>query len=229
MVFNSFGPRNEFFEDGTVNAVETREWITAHCARSALSTDGLGTQIYETSDRGEVTAEEAGLLLRSFLSAGIDTTVTVLTAALWSLAKNPDQWALLRADPRLARAAFEEAIRCEGPVGTFFRTTTRPTTLGGVEIGEGEKVLLLLAAANRDPRKSADPTRYDLTRRTIGHVGYGFGIHVCVGQVVARMEGEAVLAAIARQASSIELVGKPVRRYNNTLRTFASMPMRVAG
>ena len=101
--------------------------------------------------------------------------------------------------------------------------------MGGVEIGEGEKVLLLLAAANRDPRKSADPTRYDLTRRTIGHVGYGFGIHVCVGQVVARMEGEAVLAAIARQASSIELVGKPVRRYNNTLRTFASMPMRVAG
>ncbi len=225
MVFNSFGPRNTFFEQGMAGMVETREWIMRQCAREALTVDGLGAQIYEASDRGEVTAEEAGLLLRSFLSAGIDTTISALTSALWCLATHPEQWDTLRANPSLARNAFEEAIRFDGPVATFFRTTTRPTTLGGVDLGESEKVLLLMASANRDESKFEQADRFDITRRTVGHVGYGFGIHVCVGQVVARMEGEAVLRALAQQASRIEFAGPPVRRYNNTLRTFGSLPL----
>ncbi len=229
MVFNSFGPRNEFFDDGMVNAAETRAWIAAQCARAALTADGLGAQIYEAADRGEVTHEEAGLLLRSFLSAGVDTTVSAFTAALWCLATNQDQWELLKADPSLARGAFEEAIRLEGPTQTFFRTSTRATMIGDVAIGDGEKVVCMLAAANRDERKFPDPDRYDITRRTVGHVGYGFGIHVCVGQVVARMEGEALLGALARHASTIELTAPPVRRFNNTLRAFAQMPMQLTG
>jgi 4-methoxybenzoate monooxygenase (O-demethylating) len=227
MVFNSFGPRNEFFDQGMAGADETRSWIMAQCARSALTPDGLGAQIYAASDRGEVTENEAGLLLRSFLSAGVDTTISAFTAALWSLATHSEQWAALRQDPSLARAAFEEAIRFEGPIQTFFRTTTRDTNLGGVAMGPGEKVLLLLAGANRDAEKFPDPDRFDITRRTVGHVGYGFGIHVCVGQVVARLEGEALLGAIARQARTIRLVGEPTRRYNNTLRTFGSLPMEL--
>jgi 4-methoxybenzoate monooxygenase (O-demethylating) len=227
MVFNSFGPRNEFFDQGMINAAETRAWIMAQCARDALTSDGLGAQIYEASDRGEVTEEEAGLLLRSFLSAGVDTTISAFTAALWALATHPDQWTVLKADPSLARAAFEEAIRFEGPIQTFFRTTTRATNLGGVAMGEGEKVLLLMAAANRDDRKFSDPDRFDISRRTVGHVGYGFGIHVCVGQVVARLEGEALLGAIARNASAITLAAEPTRRYNNTLRTFAKLPIEL--
>jgi 4-methoxybenzoate monooxygenase (O-demethylating) len=169
------------------------------------------------------------LLLRSFLSAGVDTTVSALTAALWCLAANPSQWDALRNDPSLARAAFEEAIRFEGPIQTFFRTTTRDAELGGVPMSSGEKVLLFLAGANRDERKFPNPNTYDITRRTIGHVGYGFGIHVCVGQVVARMEGEAVLRALAQQARTIELAAVPTRRFNNTLRTFATLPLRITG
>jgi 4-methoxybenzoate monooxygenase (O-demethylating) len=145
------------------------------------------------------------------------------------LATNPSQWAALRNDPSLARAAFEEAIRFEGPIQTFFRTTTRETELGGITMGAGEKVLLFLAGANRDERKFPNPDAYDITRRTIGHVGYGFGIHVCVGQVVARMEGEAVLRALAQQAHTLELAAEPTRRYNNTLRTFANLPLRIEG
>jgi 4-methoxybenzoate monooxygenase (O-demethylating) len=229
MVFNSFGPRNEFFDQGMLNIDATRAWIMAQCARPALTANGLGAQIYEAADRGEVTEDEAGLLLRSFLSAGVDTTVSALTAALWCLATNPSQWAALREDPSLARAAFEEAIRYEGPIQTFFRTTTRATELGGVKMGAGEKVLLLLAGANRDERKFPNPDTYNITRRTIGHVGYGFGIHVCVGQVVARMEGEAVLRALAQQAQTVELAAVPTRRFNNTLRTFATLPLRITG
>lgn len=229
MVFNSFGPQNAFFDQGMAGMAETREWVMRQCARDALSDDGLGAQIYEASDRGEVTADEAGLLLRSFLSAGIDTTISALTSALWCLATHPDQWEQLRENPGLARNAFEEAIRFDGPVGTFFRTTTKPATLGGVDLGDGEKVLLLLASANRDEAKFENADQFDLNRRTVGHVGYGFGIHVCVGQVVARMEGEAVMRALAQQVNRIELTGAPTRRYNNTLRTFAKLPLRLDG
>ena len=132
--------------------------------------------------------------------------------------------ARLRSDPSLARDAFEEAIRFESPVQTFFRTTTRAVEIGGVGIGEGGKVLMFLGAANRDPRRWERPEEYDITRRTSGHVGFGNGVHMCVGQLLARLEGEVLLAAMARKVESIEIAGPVKRRYNNTLRGLASLP-----
>ena len=117
--------------------------------------------------------------------------------------------ARLRADPSLARAAFEEAVRYETPVQTFFRTTTRAVELGSIAISEGEKVLMFLGAANRDPRHWERPDDYDISRRTVGHVGFGSGIHQCVGQLLARLEGECVLSALARKAGSLEITGRP--------------------
>jgi cytochrome P450 len=113
-------------------------------------------------------------------------------------------------------------------VQTFFRTTTREAEIGGHRIGEGEKVLMFLGAANRDPRRWENPDRYDITRRTSGHVGFGSGIHMCVGQLVARLEGEVMLAALARKVASIDITGEPKRRYNNTLRGLDSLPVTIA-
>jgi hypothetical protein len=144
------------------------------------------------------------------------------------LAHNPAQFAALRADPAKARAAFEEAVRLETPVQTFFRTTARETAFGGATIAEGEKVLMLLAAANRDPRKWPDPGRYDIDRSTAGHVGFGAGVHMCVGALLARLEGEALLGALARRIARIEPDGEPTPLYNNTLRGWARLPVRVA-
>jgi 4-methoxybenzoate monooxygenase (O-demethylating) len=94
-------------------------------------------------------------------------------------------------------------------------------------IGEGEKVLMFLAAANRDPRRWDKPDSYDIRRRTAGHVGYGSGIHMCVGQLVARLEGEVILAALARRIAKIEITGEPKRRFNNTLRGLDSLPVTI--
>jgi cytochrome P450 len=119
-------------------------------------------------------------------------------------------------------------VRYETPVQTFFRTTTRPVDIAGTSVGEGEKVLMFLGAANRDPRRWEWPGEYDILRRTTGHVGFGSGIHQCVGQLLARLEGECVLAALARKAAAIEITGPPRRRYNNnTLRALASLPVTV--
>ena len=227
-VFNMFGPDNELRRAAIAQMAPHVEWIASQCRREALSDDGIGAMVHAGADAGEVTRQEAELLVRSLLTAGFDTTVHGLGAALRQLALNPDQFAALRAEPTKARAAFEEAVRLETPVQTFFRTTTREVELGGATIPEGEKVLMLLGAANRDPRKWPDPDRYDIDRPTAGHVAFGAGVHMCVGQLLARLEGETMLAALARACERIEPDGEPTPLLNNTLRGWTRLPVRVA-
>jgi 4-methoxybenzoate monooxygenase (O-demethylating) len=227
MVFNSFGPRNDLFDKATANAGPVREWIMSKCSRAALAPDGLGMKIFHAVDAGELSEDEAGMLVRSFLSAGIDTTVYGLGNALYCFAANPEQWTVLRENPNLIRGSFEEVLRFEAPVQTFFRTTTRDVEVGGVRIGDGEKVLLFLAAANRDPRRWERPDTFDVRRRAAGHMTFGTGIHGCVGQAVARLESEAIFGALAKRVVSFEMTGKPERRLNNTLRGFDTLPLRI--
>jgi len=225
MVFNSFGPRNEFFAAATADAQPVLAWLQAQMQRDAFAPGGFGAEIHAAADTGELTAEEAPIVARSLLTAGVDTTVSGIGAAIYCLARFPDQFAALRRDPSQARAAFEEAVRFESPVQTFFRTTTRAVEIGGLAVGAGEKVLMFLGAANRDPRRWERPDQYDIARRTIGHVGFGSGIHGCVGQLLARLEGECIVSALARKAAAIEITGAARRRYNNTLRGLASLPV----
>ena len=227
MVFNSFGPRNELFQQAMANAGPVRDWIMSKCSRAALAPDGLGMQIFRAVDTGELSEDEAGMLVRSFLSAGIDTTVYGLGNALYCLARHPEQWKILRQNPNLIRNAFEEVLRFEAPVQTFFRTTTKSVDVGGVKLGEGEKVLLFLAAANRDPRRWERPDMFDVSRRAAGHMTFGTGIHGCVGQAVARLETEAILGTLAKHVESFELTAEPTRRLNNTLRGFDTLPLRL--
>jgi len=228
MVFNSFGPRNDLLERAMENAGPVRDWIMSKCSRGALAPDGLGMQIFQAVDSGALMEAEAGMLVRSFLSAGIDTTVFGLGNALYCFARYPEQWMALRKNPALNRLAFEEVLRFEAPVQTFFRTTTKDVEVANVRLGEGEKVLLFLAAANRDPRRWERPDQFDIRRRASGHMTFGTGIHGCVGQAVARLEGEALLGALAKRVTAFELIGEPTRRLNNTLRGFDTLPLRLA-
>jgi 4-methoxybenzoate monooxygenase (O-demethylating) len=227
LVFNAFGPPNQLRQEAIERSAPHQAYVAEQCQRENLAPGGFGACIHARADAGDITPEEAPLLVRSLLSAGLDTTVYGIGAAVYCLARYPEQLAKLRSDPTLARNAFEEAIRFESPVQTFFRTTTRAVELGGHSIGEGEKVLMFLGAANRDPRRWENPDRYEITRRTSGHVGFGSGIHMCVGQLVARLEGEVMLSALARKVGSIEITGDVKRRYNNTLRGLESLPITI--
>jgi cytochrome P450 len=86
---------------------------------------------------------------------------------------------------------------------------------------------MFLGAANRDPRRWENPDWYDVSRRTSGHVAFGSGIHMCVGQLVARLEGELILSALARKVAAIQITGPVKRRYNNTLRGLDSLPVTI--
>jgi cytochrome P450 len=112
-------------------------YVAEQCQRENLAPGGFGACIHAQVDEGAITAPEAPLLVRSLLSAGLDTTVNGIGAAVYCLARYPEQLARLRNDPTLARNAFEEAVRFESPVQTFFRTTTREVELGGHVIGVG--------------------------------------------------------------------------------------------
>lgn len=225
LVFNAFGPPNELRQTAIERSAPHQAYVQEQCQRENLAPGGFGACIHARVDSGDITATEAPLLVRSLLSAGLDTTVYGIGAAIYCLARFQGEWGRLRRDPAQARNAFEEAVRFESPVQTFFRTTTREVEIGGCKVGEGEKILMFLGAANRDPRRWTDPDRYDITRKTSGHVGFGSGIHMCVGQLVARLEGEVMLAALARKVASIEISGPVKRRYNNTLRGLDSLPV----
>jgi cytochrome P450 len=227
LAFNAFGPPNAHFERAMERAAGVADWIMAHTRREVLAEGGLGARIHAVGEAEGFDDAHRGMLVRSLLTAGVDTTVHGLGNALLCFAEHPDQWRLLREDPALARAAFEEVVRFESPVQTFFRTTTRAVTVAGQPLPEGEKVLLFLAAANRDPRRWERPDEFDITRRANGHVGFGAGIHACVGQMMARLEGEIVLRALAARVGRIELAGPPVRQLNNTLRGLDSLPLVV--
>lgn len=227
-VFNALGPDNKLRRDSLAAAAPHVAWVAEQCRRENLLPGGFGADIYAAADTGEITPEEASLLVRSLLGAGLDTTGNGIGAALYCMARFPEQFDRLRQTPSLARQAFDEAVRFESPVQAFFRTTTCPAEIGGVPLGEGEKVLVLLGSANRDPRFWDAPDTYDITRRITGHVGFGHGVHMCVGQLLARLEGECIMGALARRVSAITIVGMPKRRYNNTLRGLASLPVQIA-
>jgi 4-methoxybenzoate monooxygenase (O-demethylating) len=226
-VFNAFGPRNAIFEDGQRTANEATEWVTASCRRANLAPGGWGMAVFEAADRGECTEEEAERLVRSFLSAGVDTTVNGIGHMLLAFAQYPEAWQQIKSNPALVRSVFDESLRWDSTVQTFFRTASHDVSVAGCVIPEGAKVLLFLAAANRDPRYWADPERFDPARKNAGHVGFGFGLHQCLGQMVARQEAEVVLTALLARVESIRLVGPVKRRINNTLHALQSLPLDV--
>jgi cytochrome P450 len=227
MVFNTMGPKNDLYHAALAPVDKILPWVMQRCARNALRPGSLGAEVYKYADTGEVTEQEAALLVRSFLSAGIDTTVHAVGNAILCFAENPGEWQKLRQEPAKARAAFEEVMRFETPFQCYFRTTTRETEIAGTPIDAGEKIYVSIAAANRDPGKWEEPARFNISRKVAGHVGFGTGIHACVGQMIARLEIEALMTAMLERVASIELAEKPERLIHNTLRAVSKLPVRM--
>jgi cytochrome P450 len=178
--------------------------------------------------KGSLPAGTAEAACRVLVRAGTDTTIAGVGFTLLELARNPDQWAIVKADPSRVKDAFEEAIRHESPSYTNFRTTTREVELGGLRLEADTKIGVFLGAAGRDARKWPEPHRFDVDRKPAGvHLAFGTGIHVCLGQMIARLEAECILKALVSRIGKLELAGVPRYRPINQLRTLDHLPLRV--
>lgn len=226
--FDGQGPRNERFLATEAAAAEIMDWNNAQMRREALAPDGLGEQIYLAADRGDIEPEIAPLLIRSFIRGGLDTSASMISAVLHHLASSPEQYALLRDDPSLIRKALDEAMRLETPIQTVCRLTMQDVEFDdGVVVPENNKIIVLLASANRDPNAWEAPERFRLDRPPQANVALGGGIHMCIGQMIARMEGELVLNALIERVRDISLAGPTRRKLNNNLRSFESVPVEL--
>ncbi len=209
MVWATLGPENELFHEAMKNVGPVVEWVERCCNRENLSPDSLGMQMFRAADRGEITHDEAKLLVGILLSAAADSTVMTMANAIRAFALFPEQYQLVRADRSLVRPAFEESLRWDSPSRLAGRITMQDVEIDGVVIPKGERCGLMFAAANRDPRKWERPEKFDLRRDNRGHLGWGQGVHACVGRVLAGLEADALLGAVARHIKSFEPAGEP--------------------
>ncbi len=160
-------------------------------------------------DGRRLTDEEIYSFLRLLLPAGVETTYRASGSMLYGLLTNPDQLRAVVEDRDLIPQAFEETVRWEPPVTVILRRATKDTELAGVPIEEGADVALLLGAANRDERKYSDPDSFDLFRSSHQHVGFGFGIHVCLGMHLARMESRVAMNTLFDRLRDLRLDPAP--------------------
>lgn len=225
--FDGQGPRNARYEETQRRADAIWDWYLDSMKREAMVPGGFGETIFLAADAGEIEPEVAPLLVRSFLRGGLDTTSSMISAALWYLAKDPEQWTLLKQDPARIRQALDEAMRLETPIQNVCRQTMREVEIDGVTVENDAKILVMLGAANRDPDQWERPDSFDVRRQTLGHLALGAGVHICIGQMIARLEGEAVLKAMLARVASLSLAGAPTRTLNNNLRSLKTLPLAV--
>jgi cytochrome P450 len=208
MVWATMGPMNELFHEAMADTSgEVITWAGACCKRENLASGSLGMAMYEAADRGEVTQAEAELLVGILLSAAADTTVLTLANTLRAFSEFPDEYQKVRADHSLTKAAFEESLRWDSPSRMAGRITMRDIEIEDYVIPSGTRCGLMFAAANRDPRRWNEPYRFDVKRNNAGSLGFGFGVHACVGRVLALLEAEALLGAVAEFVTRIDAAG----------------------
>ncbi len=144
----------------------------------------------------------------TLLTAGHETTTSLIGNGLFTLLRHPEQWERLRADPALVKPAIEEALRYESPVARQPRLLRHDVELGGKTLRAGQMAFQMLGAANRDPEKFAEPDTFDIRRQPNPHIAFGQGIHFCIGAPLSRTEGEIVFTTILRRLPGIELAAR---------------------
>jgi len=199
-------------------------------ARRAAPQPDLLSALVHLEDEGErLSEDELVAMCVLLLFAGHETTAHHLSNGLQALLRFPQELERLRQDPSLAPAAVEELLRYDGPIGAQVRIVQEERELHGKKLKSGDRVFLMMNAANRDPRAYAEPDRLDLRRHGVPHLTFGFGAHICLGFPLARLEGQVALPAVLARWPRIEITRSPLRWVDSmVLRGVHEMPVKVA-
>lgn len=219
---------SETYESAMKSVAELIDYLRELVAqRRKEPKDDLISALVMAEDQGDsFTQEELFSMCVLLIFAGHETTTNLISNGILAPLNNPSELAKLRQNPSLIVPAIEEIIRYDGPVQTTTRTALEPLEIGGKQIAKGDRISLTLGAANRDPAQFPDPDRMDITRGENRHVGFGFGIHFCLGAALARMESQLAIGAMVERMPELRLESADlVWRDNPILRGVNSLPV----
>jgi cytochrome P450 len=203
------------------------EWAAKR--RAEPHRDDITSLLLETTfeDGQPMSDVDFGSFFVQLVTAGNDTTKTMMSSGTHQLILHPDQLRALRDEPSLIPAAVEEMLRYCNPLHYFRRTATQDTELGGQEIKAGDKVAMYYTSANRDDEVFADAPRFDVRRSPNPHLSFGIGAHFCLGAHLARLEAKIFFEELLSTFRTIELTGEPVKIRSNLNNGFKRMPVRL--
>ncbi|GAS99474.1 cytochrome P450 [Mycolicibacterium canariasense] len=214
--------------------LQAGEWMRGYLAdlveqrRAAPREDMISALIAAEEDGDQLGADEIVATCNLLLIAGHETTVNLIGNAVQAMLRQPEQWRALAGDPQRANAIVEETLRYDPPVQLVMRIAGADMTIGDrapVGVRRGDSMLLLLAAAHRDPDVFDRPDIFDPDREDLRHLAFGKGLHFCLGAPLARLEARIALAELARRWPEAHLLGESVYKPNVTLRGLASLPL----
>ena len=215
------GPMNQRTMENFAIAGELYGWCS-QVTRDDLAEGSIGRGIFDAQDRGEIPEGTAGNIIHQYLGAGVDTTIAAIGNIVALFGRHPEQFELVRQDPSLVPAAFAEVLRFWPPVHAWGRRATRDVEIDGALVPQGAHMAILFGAGNHDERHYADADTFDVKRNPTDHLTFGYGPHGCAGQGLARMEGHAVIRALAAHVQSFRL-GDEVRVPSNITRSIEKL------
>jgi len=193
-----------------------------------LSADGWARRATQLAIDEGMEPGRASELMRDYIPPSLDTTISAIGYGVMLFAKHPDQWKKLRENRDLMKNAIEEIVRLNTPIRAFTRYVSQNTEVAGVELEKDSRVLIVFGAANRDASKFPNPNEFNIERKTLGHVGFGQGVHACLGMNLARLEMDCLFNALADRVERFELTGPVVPGVNSTIFSLANIPISIS-
>ena len=224
--FELMGDPKERRADATKRLKRLRAFLEDSATMENLSADGWAKRATQLGIDSGMDPAHAADLMRDYIAPSLDTTISAIGYGIKLFAENPEQWTAIRDNRDLMRNAIEEIVRLNTPIRAFTRVVANDTDVAGVVLPQGSRVLIVFGAANRDRLRFARPDEFDINRKTIGHVGFGQGVHACLGMNLARLEMSSLFNALADRVERFELDGPVVNGVNSTIHSLASVPVR---
>ena len=219
--------------EGFTDRIEAGKWLRTYfrdliTARRRDPGDDLISALIAVEESGDQLSEDEIIsTCNLLLIAGHESTVSMMATAVLAMLRDKKQWAALGADPTRALRVIEETLRFDPAAQLLGRVAAADITLGETRIPKGDTMIVLLAAAHRDPAANDNPDVFDPDRRVIRHLGFGHGAHFCLGTPLVRLEASIVLSAVTARFPNAELAGEPQYKPNVTLRGMLSLPVSV--
>jgi cytochrome P450 len=217
-------------EDPSTPSIEMAMYAIDFAARRRAEPprDDVTSLILNTTFGDEPMSDiDFGSFFVQLVTAGNDTTKTMLSSGTLALIEHPDQCDALRADPSRIPSAVEEILRYANPLHYFRRTATQDTVIGDTKIATGDKVAMIYTSANRDETVFDHPDEFDVTRNPNPHLSFGIGGHFCLGAHLARLEGKVFFEELLARFPTIELTGEPRRVRSNLNNGLKALPLRL--